>query len=155
MSRNDKPQKVVVTGNYNEVPLRVFLYRFATGQFLAGPKPPIAPTHWERKTRVQRAIWRWGTLAVLAGWGVFYEYNHLVCIIVTLAVVPYLIHHGTMNVLKKMERPQNIVLSHHVADTPTPTLDLSEADTEELQDSVNGSRRRGRPKEEKIEVDPW
>jgi hypothetical protein len=147
--------------------LVAFTWRYLTGHHLDGVnrtnatwlKRGTAPVHhvnwWTEKPRFHRMMWRWLIIALPAGWLAAVHYSPAVeanlTILVTLAFLPYLIHHVTMAFIRRMPVAHMIRVHERVevpVDSDPVTVntildDLSIDDTEEL-DNVSSLPRKGR-----------
>lgn len=104
--------------------LVTYLWRYFTGHHLDGrqrtnatwTRRATAPSHhmnwWSSKPRFHRMAWRWGMIAVPAGWLTAYAfaptYGINLVVIITLAFLPYLFHHGVTTVIRLL--PRNTVV---------------------------------------------
>lgn len=105
----------------------VYLWWFFTGHHLDG-KPRTnstwfrrgtAPSHhlnwWTGKPRFHRMLWRWAIVGIPTAWLVCYEfaptYGVNLMVIITLAFIPYLFHHGILKVLSLIPR-KTVVFVH-------------------------------------------
>ena len=87
-----------------------FIRRYLSGHHLDGKKRTnatwfkrgTAPIHhvnwWSAKPRFYRMLWRWTTIIGPIGWFILYRispsYYLNITVIVTIAWLPYIIHHG-------------------------------------------------------------
>lgn len=117
-----------------------FLWRYFTGLHLDGiPRTNAtwfqkgtAPSHhanwWTCKPRYQRMIWRWGMVLVPTGWLIAYHFSPVyginLTLIVTIAIMPYLVHHGVYKILRMIPR-SHVVFVHDnvIAEDVNPEID--------------------------------
>lgn len=141
--------------------LGAFTWRYLTGHHLDGEKRTDAtwfkrgttPIHhinwWTEKPRFHRMIWRWLIIALPAGWLAAVHYSPVIdanlTILLTLAFLPYMVHHVTMAFVRRVPRVRMIRV-HERAEVPFDNTELDNLtidDTEEL-DNVSSLPRKGR-----------
>ena len=104
-----------------------FVWRYLTGDHLDGKRRTNAtwfqrgtvPAHhvnwWTGKPRFNRMLWRWATIVGPVGWFILYRlspsYYMNVTVIVTIACLPYAIHHGLSWMVSLMPR-HTVVYTH-------------------------------------------
>lgn len=133
----------------------VFLWRFFTGHHLDGKprtnatwfKRGTAPSHhvnwWNAKPRAHRMVWRWALVGVPTGWVIAYKlsptYGINLTVIVTLAVLPYLFHHGIYRIISLVPKHRVVFVQDNVmAEEIDPDVDdIAIADQIEQDDIQN------------------
>lgn len=133
--------------------LSVFLWRYFTGHHLDGRprtnatwfKRGTVPSHhvnwWNAKPRAHRMLWRWALVIVPVGWVTAYEmspvYGINLTVMVTLCVLPYVLHHGIYRAISLIPKNHVVFVSDnvHAEDVDTEMDDISIADQIE-QDPV-------------------
>jgi hypothetical protein len=100
--------------------LPIFLWRYLSGHHLDGSprtnatwfRKGTTPSHhvnwWSAKPRFHRMLWRWATIIIPVGWFFLYRitptYYINVTVVVTIAWLPYIIHHGMSWLVSKLPR---------------------------------------------------
>lgn len=110
--------------------LAQFLWRYFTGHHLDGrqrtnatwTRRATAPSHhmnwWSSKPRFHRMAWRWAMIFVPAGWITAYvfspTYGINLTLLATIAMLPYVFHHGISGMLAKLPRPSVVYVTDNV-----------------------------------------
>jgi len=147
--------------------LTQFTWRYLTGQHLDGVKRTDAtwfsrgtsPAHhvnwWSEKPRFNRMMWRWFIILLPTGWFIALYYSPVVkgnlTILITLAFLPYLVHHVTMAFICRIPIP-HVVSVHERVEVPVEAVTvvtgetvldgLTIDDTEELDNVSSLPRKR-------------
>lgn len=132
--------------------LSTFLWRYFTGHHLDGHartnatwfRRGTAPSHhmnwWNTKPRAHRMMWRWALVVIPGTWITCYEFSPTyginLTVIVTLCMLPYLIHHGVYKVIALIPKQRVVFVSDNVKseDVDTEIDDISIGDQIEQDD---------------------
>lgn len=126
--------------------LSVFLWRYFTGHHLDGKprtnatwfRKGTVPSHhvnwWNAKPRAHRMVWRWALVIIPVGWIIAYSvspvYGVNLTVMVTLCVLPYVLHHGIYRIISLIPRQRVVFVSDNVRaeDIDTDLDDISIGD---------------------------
>lgn len=113
----------------------VYVWRYFTGDFLDGKqrtnatwtKPGTAPSHhlnwWASKPRIKRLIWRWAIVLFPTAWITCYafapSYGINLMVIITLACIPYVFHHGVTKALSLVPHRTVVFVHDNVREEDT------------------------------------
>jgi hypothetical protein len=128
-------------------PLHRFAWRYFTGHhldgkartdagwFRRGTKPEHHVNWWTGKPRVHRMLWRWALVGIPSAWLLAVHYAPVwrvnLAVVVSVAVLPYLAHHGAMRFISLLPRARVVSVVNHVI----PEDDVSELDDVTLTES--------------------
>lgn len=156
--------------NQDSPRLRIFLWRFFTGNHLDGRprtnatwfRRGTAPSHhvnwWNAKPRFHRAIWRWALVLIPTLWLIAYHYSPVyginLTLIITLCALPYVFHHGIYRLISLIPRHRVVFVQDNVRpeeiDTDLDDIAIADQiDQDPVQAAldeavINAAERKGR-----------